>query len=102
MADAALQGDATALEIFRPSGKYLGRGIPILIDLLNPERIVIGSVFARNPHLFEQILQETIRTEALQPAAATCEVLPAALGDEVGDVASLSVAINGTRSQSSE
>ncbi len=102
IADAALRGDSTALEIFRISGKHLGLGISILIDLLNPERIVIGSVFARNPQLFADILRETVRQEALEPAAAVCDIVPAALGDEVGDIASLSVALNGIRSQPSE
>ena len=83
-----MNGDKTALEIFKISGKYLGMGLSILIDIINPERIVIGSVFARNPQLFETACRGIIEKEALKPAAAVCEIVPAALGDQVGDYAS--------------
>lgn len=94
LAEAANQGDETALEVFRISGTYLGKGLSILIDILNPERIVIGSVYARNPHLFEEASRQVIRREAIPSAAGVCKVVPAALGDKVGDYASLSVAMN--------
>jgi glucokinase len=94
LASAATRGDRTALEIFELSGKYLGTGLSILIDILNPQLIVIGSVYARNPHLFEAACNEVIAREALKPAREVCKVVPAALGDQVGDYASLSVAMN--------
>jgi glucokinase len=93
LAEAASNGDATAEEIFKLSGEYLGKGLSILIDVLNPQRIVIGSVYARNPHLFQPASQEIIAREALKPAWDVCEVVPAELGDQVGDYASLSVAM---------
>lgn len=93
LAQAADTGDATALEIFETSARYLGVGLSILIDVLNPQRIVIGSVYARNPHLFETISRKVFEAEALEPAVKVCEVVPAALGDQVGDFASLSVAM---------
>jgi len=93
LAEAANGGDETAREIFKISGSYLGKGLSLLIDILNPERIVIGSVYARNPHLFEEACRKVIEREAIPSAAAVCEVVPAALGDKVGDYASLSVAM---------
>ncbi len=94
LADAANRGDRTALEIFEISGQYLGKGLSIIIDILNPQRIVIGSVFARNPHLFGSACKEVIDREALKPAREVCEIVPAALGDQIGDYACLSVAMN--------
>jgi len=94
LADEANRGDSTALEIFEKSGQYLGKGLSIIIDILNPQRIVIGSVFARNPHLFERACKEVIDREALKPASEVCEIVPAALGDQIGDYACLSVAMN--------
>jgi glucokinase len=96
LAEAAAKGDATALEIFRISGDFLGKGLSILIDIINPQRIVIGSVYARNPHLFIAACNQVIEKEALRPAAEVCEIVPAALGDQVGDYASLSVAMMDT------
>ena len=95
LAEAALKGDKTALEIFKESGKYLGIGLSILIDVLNPQRIVIGSVYARNPQLFNESCLQVVEKEALKNAAEVCEIVPAALGDKVGDFACLSIAILG-------
>jgi glucokinase len=97
LADAANQSDTTALEIFEMSGQYLGKGLSIIIDIINPQRIVIGSVFARNPHLFAKACKEVIDREALKPAREVCDIVPAALGDKIGDYACLSVAMNDER-----
>ena len=95
LAVAAYKGDKTALEIFSISAEYLGKGLSILIDILNPQKIVIGSVYARNPDLFEAVSKRIIQREALKPARNVCEIVPSALGDRVGDLAALSVAITG-------
>jgi glucokinase len=95
LATAALSGDPDAIGIFELSGRYLGKGLSILIDILNPERIVIGSVFERNPQLFYKACLDVIEKEALAPARAVCEIVPAALGDRIGDFACLSVAMSG-------
>ena len=95
LAEAAKNGDEIANEIFEISAKHLGAGLSILIDIINPQRIVIGSVYARNPNLFEEACRKVIEKEALRPAAAVCEIVPAALGDMVGDYGSLCVAMMG-------
>jgi glucokinase len=94
---AAERGDKTALEIFGISGRYLGRGLSLLIDILNPRMIVIGSVYARCRKFLEPACMEIIRQEALTQAREVCKIVPAALGEEVGDYASLSVAMVGNR-----
>jgi glucokinase len=90
----ANQGDKDALEVFNASAKRLGQGLSILIDILNPERIVIGSVYARNPHLFDALSNEVIVKESIPASRSVCSIVPAQLGDSVGDIASLSVAID--------
>jgi glucokinase len=93
VADAAFSGDKTAIKILEISGEYLGKGLSILIDILNPQKIVIGSIYARCRQFIEPACLEIIKQEALAPAGAVCSIVPAALGDEVGDYASLSVAM---------
>lgn len=93
LAEAAIDGNQTAINIFATSGRYLGMGLSILIDTFNPQRIVIGGVYARNPHLFEQSCRKVIRREAIKAAVDACEIVPAALGEQVGDYASLSLAM---------
>lgn len=93
VAQAADEGDELALEIYQISGRYLGKGLAILIDLLNPERIVIGSIFARSGHLLWTQAKQVIDKETLSYSAKACTVVPAGLGEKVGDYAALSIAL---------
>ena len=90
---AAQAGDGTAQAIVEESATYLGMGLSVLIDLFNPERIVIGSIFARAEALFRPGMEAVIAREALAQSAAVCCVVPAQLGDSIGDVAALTIAI---------
>lgn len=93
VAEAAYAGDETALEVYRVCGEYLGRGLSIVIDLLNPEVIVIGSVFARSRDLLWESAKKIIDKEALGSAADCCEVVPAGLGEHIGDYAAVATAL---------
>jgi glucokinase len=92
--EAALTGDPLASEIVDISATYLGKGLAILIDILNPECIVIGSIYARNEAYLKPLVEKTIESEAIPAARAVCKVLPAALGESIGDYAALCVALN--------
>jgi glucokinase len=73
----------------------LGKGVSILIDVLNPEVIVIGSVFQRSENLLREHMENYLQKEALERSRAVCRVVPAALGNSIGDYAALSVAFEG-------
>lgn len=90
--EAAASGDPVALRTVRTTAHQLGRGLALLVDLLNPERIVIGSIFARQHAVLWPTALQALRAEALATSLAACEVVPASLGEEVGDYAALSVA----------
>ena len=92
--EAALTGDPLASEIVDISATYLGKGLAILIDILNPECIVIGSIYARNEAYLKPLVEKTIESEAIPAARTVCKVLPAALGESIGDFAALCVALN--------
>ena len=89
---AARQGDPAALDVYRIAGQALGRGLALLVDILNPQRIIIGSIYGRQQSLLEPYALETLRAEALPGALAVCAIVPAGLGEQVGDIASLAVA----------
>ena len=93
IADAAEMGDPTAREVYRLSGKYLGKGLSILIDILNPEKIIIGSIFARNQALFCEAMKKEIAKEALSFSADRCQIVAAKLGEAIGDYASIATAL---------
>jgi glucokinase len=92
IADAALKGDKLALDIFKISGTYLGKGLSVLIDILNPEVIVIGSIFTRVQQLLEPFAMEVILKETISHSNRVCKLKPASLGESIGDIAALSVA----------
>jgi len=95
VAKAANEGDPYAIELYREIGHMLGKGLSLLIDTLNPEAIVIGSIFVRAEDLLRESMEATIRKETLRFSREACRVVPAQLGDNQGFYASLEVAITG-------
>jgi glucokinase len=93
IAAAAVKGDPVAKEIIRIAAEHLGLGLSILIDILNPECIVIGSIYSRNEKLFKPVVEEVLNKEAIPLANKVCIIKPALLGDSIGDYAALCVAI---------
>jgi glucokinase len=93
LADLAAAGDRDVLALFEEVGRDLGRGLALLIDILNPEIIVIGSLAVRLGDWVLQPAREVICREALPAAAAACRLVPAALGERLGDVAALCAAL---------
>ena len=94
IAEAAKRGDPLAAEIYRRCGEKLGEGLSILIDLLNPERIILGSIFQRSAELLWPAAENVIRREALSCAASACKILPSQLADRIGDYAAVCVALS--------
>ena len=91
--EAAHTGDPIANEIVEISATYLGKGLAILIDILNPECIVIGSIYTRNEELLKPYIQKVLKSEAIPASNKVCEIRPAALGEQIGDYAALCVAL---------
>jgi glucokinase len=94
VAENARKEDPLALEIIEISANYLGVGLAILIDILNPECIVLGSIYARNENLFFPLLNKVLQKEALSLAYQVCRIKPAELGENIGDYAAVSIAAN--------
>lgn len=90
----AAAGDEEALKLWADTGNYLGRLLSLLIDLFNPERIIIGSIYVRAGRFMEEEMQKVLKEETLEKNLAACQILPAKLGDAIGDIAALSVAMN--------
>ena len=92
-------GDAEMRSALQVSAEYMGACFAMLIDLLNPERIVVGSIYARAERHFRDTAQRVIDAETLPLSRAVCRVVPAQLGDAIGDYAALSVGIDGLANQ---
>lgn len=95
IAECAHAGAQDAIEVYCHCGQVLGQGLALLIDILNPEKIILGSVYARSSDLLVDEMYKVLKRECLPQALKACEIVPAALGENLGDIAALSVAMNG-------
>lgn len=93
VAEAARLGDKTAKEVYETTGEMLGRGLSILIDIINPDTIVIGSVYERSSDLMTDSMYRVINEEALIYSRNAVKIVPAKLGDGIGDAAALALAL---------
>ena len=93
VAEAARAGDETAVEILSLTGRRLGRALAVLVDILNPQCIVLGSVFVRCEDFLRPAMAEALAEEALPQSLRDCRVEPAQLGENIGNVAAVSVAL---------
>ena len=93
VAEAARTGDALARKLIRATGKRLGETLAILVDILNPERIVIGGLAMRLRDDLLAPARAVLRREALPASLAVCEIVPAQLDERIGDLAALCVAL---------
>jgi glucokinase len=94
LVDAMLADDVEALAVAGEAGRRMGTGLALLIDALNPQLIVLGSLAVA---LGERILRkarEVVAEECLPQAAAACEIVPSVLGSRIGDVAALMAALS--------
>lgn len=91
--EAAERGDPAARELLAAVGRRLGQALALLVDVVNQERIVVGSIFARQHAFLWPECERVLREEALAPALAVCRVVPAELGERIGDLAALAVAL---------
>jgi glucokinase len=82
--EAAQAGDALALEVVRDTARFLGAAVGSLINIFNPEAVVImGGVTQAGPNLFEPLRRETAR-RAFKPAVQVCRIVPGELTGVAG------------------
>jgi glucokinase len=81
---AAREGNAEALEAVRELGRRLGAGIGSLVNIFDPEVVVIGGGFSQARDLFLDPALEVMAQEALPPGRDTVRVVPALLGPDAG------------------
>ena len=81
---AGLKGDELALEIFRRMGVYLGIGLANLINILNPEMIVIAGGVVNGWDLFAKHMMQQVEERAFPLLAARVKIERAKCGDDAG------------------
>ena len=81
---AGTRGDALALEVFRQVGFYLGVAVTSLLNVLNPEIVIIGGGASAGWDLFSPHLRETIRQRAYGGRLEQAKIVRGTLGDDAG------------------
>lgn len=92
LAEHARKGNPFCRAVYKKSGEMLGRSISILVDLLNPQKIVIGGIFMRAEDLLIPHAERIMKKECLSFALKDVEIAAAGLGENIGDYAALSIA----------
>ncbi len=89
----ALAGDREARALVAEAGRWFGRGLAVLVDVLNPDTIVVGTLAVALGDLLLEPAREVVRSEALPRAVDACRIVQAELGERLGDVAALMAGI---------
>ncbi len=76
-------GDKSMKGVFEQMGRYLGLGIANLVNLLNPQRVVICQGSIRCAHLFEESLRSVAEQMVIPPLKKDLEIVIHYWGDEV-------------------
>lgn len=82
--EVGASGDALCVEVFRSAGEYLGIALAGLINVLNPEVIVIGGGAAAGWDLFVEPMRDEIRKRAFREPAERARIVRASLGGDAG------------------
>lgn len=76
--------DPVAKRIFEIIGEYIGIGLTSVVNLLNPEKIIVGGGVAECGELILDPIRRTIKNRAMVIAGEAVEVVPALLGNSAG------------------
>lgn len=91
--EAAREGDAFSRSILEEAGTYLGIGLANIIQILNPERIVLGTIAVHAGDLILEPARRTVAERAWERSRSVCAIVPAALGDRAQDLAAIAIGL---------
>ena len=97
VAEAAKGGDTLAIEVFAISGTYLGRALALFIDILNPQLILLGSIYGYCRELLHDTMMGEINKEALSFSREVCEIRACGLGEAINDYEAIAIAMYGIK-----
>ena len=84
--EAAKKGDGLANEVVRDTARYLGAGIATLLNVINPDTVVIAGGVIRAGDALLTPLRAEVRRRAFKPAVAAARIVPAELPGTAGVV----------------
>jgi N-acetylglucosamine repressor len=94
LADVARRGDADVQRVFETAGKYLGRAIAVVANLLSPERVIVGGGVSRSGDLLMKPLEREFRIHTMEAIAETTTIQLSKLGVEASVVGAMAIALD--------
>lgn len=94
IAEAAREGDAVAIETWEETGYYVGLGVASIVNLLNPELVVIGGGVALAGDLILEPIRRAARANAIKSLIDVCPIVEAELGDDAGILGGASLVLD--------
>ncbi len=91
--EAASNGDDLAMRLVQESAYYMGWGIANLVNILNPDIVLIGTIAMAAGDLLLHPLRKTVMEMAMARPAEIVEIKPAQLGDALGDIAAIALVV---------
>jgi glucokinase len=91
--NAARQGDALALKLVDETAYYMGWGLANLVNILNPDIILLGTIAIAAGDLLLDPIRKTVSTFAMARPAEAVKIMPAQLGESLGDLAAIALVV---------
>lgn len=89
--EAAKMGDAFAIRILEEAGTYMGVGIANVIQMFNPEVVIIGTIAVHAGELILAPIRSAVEEYAWKRSRDVCRIVPAELGDRAQDLAAIAL-----------
>ncbi|MYE89357.1 ROK family protein [Candidatus Poribacteria bacterium] len=90
---AARNGDALGMALVEETAYYMGWGIANLVNILNPEIVLLGTIAVAAGDMLLDPIRRTVTEMAMQRPLEAVKIMPAELGDSIGDLAAISLVI---------
>lgn len=92
---AAVKGDELAKSLMRNAGHFLGIAVGNVMNLLNPEMIILGGSVLKTGKAYWQAMKKTAKREAWPNTFKACKIVKTELGDKVADIGAVSLVLEG-------
>ena len=90
---AAHQGDALALKLVDETAYYMGWGIANLVNILNPDIVLLGTIAIASGDLLLEPIRKTVSNLAMARPSEAVQIMPAQLGESLGDLAAVALVV---------